>query len=156
MLHQVGTKEGYIKDIGTCKFCGGQLRWKYSTYHQKNKPYELDGKRYHECKNGGTQVKVIKVEKEELIFTSSHPPKSGTCPSCDKPVYWFINPRTGSNIPVDPWKVSAKDSFMSFNFKAHGNHFSHCYKRNPNSQNDAIGLKQAILKEGHLKEEQPS
>jgi hypothetical protein len=64
MLIQVGTKIGYDKDIGTCKFCGNKLLWKYSTYHKKNKPYDLNGERYHTCNYN--PLKVIKMSREEI------------------------------------------------------------------------------------------
>jgi hypothetical protein len=53
-------------DAATCKYCGGNFVWKYSNYHKKDKPYELDGMRYHTCKNGGAKVTVIKMTTEEM------------------------------------------------------------------------------------------
>lgn len=53
-------------DRGTCKYCGHGFRWKWSTYHKKNKPYELNEERYHTCKNGGAPITVVKLAPEEI------------------------------------------------------------------------------------------
>lgn len=49
-----------------CKYCGGEMIWKWSTYHMKNKPYTPDGKRYHECIKETDSIKVIKMSPAEI------------------------------------------------------------------------------------------